>query len=146
LALFVGCNGGPRPRGSGQFEIYLGSEENKSGYTEVPVPNVEDRIFRAPRPEFTEADVKSAKVFEKVHRRAGTAWWIGIEFRSDAAKRLEKLTRENARERLVIVLRGEPIAAPIIMGPMSNLLLQGEFTREQAAAIAAAAGGAGTGM
>ena len=80
------------------------------------------------------ADIRSAQVFPD-----GRFYGIGLTCTPQGASKLREVTAANVRKKLVIVVDGHVLAAPVIAGPADGgrLAIRGELTRARARELAA---------
>lgn len=78
-------------------------------------------------PLVTEADVVSARLEKAFPGRP----IVRLSLRDEVSKRLREATGKHMQEQIGIVLKGEPLSAPMIVEPVSDMYL-GPFSEAQA--------------
>jgi preprotein translocase subunit SecD len=116
------------------FEARLASLEEAEGWERVAGPKPDQAIWVAPEPVLTNADIERAWP-----ERMNGQHCVGLLLTEEGALALATLTKKHIGEMLALMVDGEVTAAPRIAAPITGgrAILQGNFTEEEAIAIAA---------
>lgn len=116
------------------FEARLASFEEVEGWQSAPGPKPGQTVWIAPEAALTNADVARAWP-----DRMGEEVCVGLLLTEEGALKLAELTRAHVGEPMALMIDGRVTAAPRIAAPITGgrAILQGNFTEEEARAIAA---------
>ncbi|MBN6036893.1 hypothetical protein [Amycolatopsis sp. 195334CR] len=80
---------------------------------------------------------------EMVFRPEAGGFVVGLSLPEDLGKQFGKLTEENVGKQVAMVANGQVLSAPIINSPIpgGEIEIAGNFTRDEAEALAASLGG-----
>jgi beta-lactamase regulating signal transducer with metallopeptidase domain len=125
------------PAATTRLEVRLAESEPGEGLVEVVVAGREQPIFLHAEPVVTGADVASAQVREG----DGADFSIEVVFRPDAAARMAEATRSHIDRPMAILVDGEVVSAPTVRSAVRDrAVITGDFTREEAEALAVGLG------
>jgi preprotein translocase subunit SecD len=116
------------------FEARLASFEDVEGWQGVAGPKPDQTIWISPEATLTNADVANAWP-----ERMGGEVCIGLLLTEAGALKLAELTKAHVGEPMALMVDGRVTAVPRIAAPITGgrAILQGNFTEEEAQAIAA---------
>ncbi|QFU93407.1 hypothetical protein [Amycolatopsis sp. YIM 10] len=80
---------------------------------------------------------------EAVFRPEGGGFVVGVSLPADLGEKFGKLTEENVGKQVAMVANGQVLSAPTINSPIpgGDIEITGNFTRDEAEALAASLGG-----
>jgi len=115
------------------FEARLASLTEVAGWEGVPGPQPGQTIWIAPEPSLTNGDVARAWPEEM-----GGEVCVGLLLTEEGALKLARLTTDHVGQPMALIVDGRVTAAPRIAAPITGgrAILQGNFTAEEARAIA----------
>lgn len=116
------------------FEARLASPTEVEGWERVPGPQPGQMIWIAPEPALTNTDVARAWPEEMNGEVC-----VGLLLTEEGALKLARLTTAHVGRPMALMVDGRVTAAPRIAAPITGgrAILQGNFTAEEARAIAA---------
>ncbi len=125
------------------LEMRLAAGEPHEGWIEAGFPRrgtnggfpgIDEPIFMAPEVALSHLDVERAW-----YEDMGEGPMVGLLMTEDGALKLARLSRRSIGERIAIVVNGKVVSAPFVAGEISErALIRGNFTEEEARALAAA--------
>jgi hypothetical protein len=117
-----------------KLEIRLASHEPVEGWVELRAPRGDRPVYLAPEITIANKDIAQAWL-----ERSGPEMGVGVLMTDDGALALARLTRNHVGELVAFVIDGRVVSVPRIAGEISRrALILGNFTEEEAKAIAAA--------
>ncbi|MCP4656537.1 MAG: hypothetical protein GY856_14085 [bacterium] len=116
------------------LEIRLAAGEPHEGWIEARFPGIDEPIYMAPEVALSHLDVERTW-----YEDMGEGPMVGLLMTEDGALKLARLSRRSIGERIAIVVNGKIVSAPFVAGEISErALIRGNFTEEEARALAAA--------
>jgi len=112
-----------------RLQFRLGEREPGAGLTEMTVSGSKEKAYLREKVDLSQSDVAQASA-----QKAKTGVEITLVFTEAGKEKLAKLTRENNRKLLCIVVEGKLVAAPTIVTPIpgGKAALTGSFSLEEA--------------
>jgi preprotein translocase subunit SecD len=117
------------------FRLVL--DEPIPGSQKLAEPETGQLLILSPKALVTESDILKTEVGWDGLYPSMDYYMINVYFKPDAAQRLQEFSRAHLGDRLAIVIDGHILIAPRLNGPFSSeIMLQGQFTREAATRLA----------
>lgn len=115
------------------LSMRVGEESPGPGLTPVQVPPRGEQFYVRSGDVIANGDIGSAKVVETPYG----SYDVEVSFTPAGAARVERLTEQNLRKRLVISVDGRPLLAPVIYEAISEgrTRISGSFTKDEAKRI-----------
>jgi preprotein translocase subunit SecD len=126
----------PQSAPAQRFGLFAASEAAKPGYRDARVQMRDERVYCAPAPVITGADVSDVRVQQDAQGRSQ----VLVTFTPAGRTRLAEFTRNHLKERLAIVVDGRVLLAPVIENEIAHgaVLITGAFTAQEFERIAKA--------
>lgn len=129
----IGCG----RKESNLISFHLAYKEPSPNRFEIITENTKEKLFLEKIPQLTIDDIASAEYLFWKHSR-GINESLSIKFTESSKKKLFKVTSENIKQRLGIVIEKKLITAPIIFEPIEKgeISITGKFKEGELKSIA----------
>jgi preprotein translocase subunit SecD len=113
-----------------KLEFRLAETEPGEGLTEALEPDTNHKIYLHKTVELTNSDIDRAEPAKDSNGNPS----VEISFTKDGSKKIAKLTGENMKKTLAVLVDGKVIMAPRINAQISDrAVISGYFTKEEVA-------------